>query len=314
MGWYCLLVQPVAKVESMMPARMRNGKTAPVVGAPVDGVSPMWKWLVCLVLALMCAMWITPAALAADTPTTTNDITDTQNLLGKNESAVSDAMKRTEEETGVHVRLLYVDSFGTKDKSAFASSALESTDPEPNTVLLAVASGDGSLVVCVSKNSDEWLNNQKTIDALSEAAMQPLTKQGAQNWPGAAMAMMDEIKQQKQTSTNSGVMRIGVIVMVGVLGVLVVVIIVTVVVRRRREVGEDAAQAVDADDRELSQVAASVTDAATETESGPEDPTVVSDDTVASPTVMAPAEEPERPMTRRELREARKRRRGPFGR
>ncbi|WP_165784853.1 TPM domain-containing protein [Bifidobacterium parmae] len=261
-------------------------------------------------------MWITPAALAADAPTTTNVITDTQNLLGKNESAVSDAIKSTEQETGVHVRLLYVETFGTKDKAAYASAALEDTDPEPNTVLLAVASGDGSLVVCVSKNSDEWLNNQKTIDALSDAAMQPLTKQGAQDWPGAATAMMDEIKQQKKTSTNSGAMRIGVIVMGVVLVVLVGVIVVTVIVRRRREVDKDAATT---DAHETGDDGDGATVAGEDATVIGEDATVIGDGatvigdgaTVAS---AAPAAEPERPMTRRELREARKRKRGPFGR
>lgn len=302
-----------------MSARMRNEKTAPVVGAPLDGVSPMVKRLACMLLALMCVMWITPAALAADAPTTTNDITDTQNLLGKNESAVSDAMKRTEQETGVHVRLLYIDTFGTKDKSAWASTVLESTDPEPNTVLLAVASGDGSLVVCVSKNSDEWLNNQKTIDALSDAAMKPLTKQGAQDWPGSATAMMDEIRQQKQTSTNRGTMKIGVIVMGLVLVVLVGVIVVTVVVRRRREIDRDAAGTQDAEDAEKD--SGKESEGATE----PKETGVGAESDETRSTDRTPEPEPkgegaaqtaqtERPMTRRELREARKRGRGLFGR
>lgn len=283
-----------------MFARMRNGKTAPVVGAPLHGVSPVVKWLVCLVLALMCAMWITPAAHAEDSITTTNDITDTQNLLGSNVSAVSDAMKRTEQETGVHVRLLYVDTFGVKkDASAWASSVLESTSPQPNTVLLAVASADGNLVVCVSSNSDEWLNNQKTIDALSDAAMQPLTKQGEQDWSGAATAMMDEIVQQKKTSTNTGAMTIGIVVMLIVLAVLVVVIAVAIVMRRRRGARKNAARATVEQDGKKAAIAG---DADEEAAAAPDTGESVRD------------AEPERPMTRRELREARKRRRGPFSR
>ena len=43
---------------------------------------------------------------------------------------------------------------------------MESLDPKPNTVLLAVASNDGNLVVAVSSNSDEWLKKKSTVDAL----------------------------------------------------------------------------------------------------------------------------------------------------
>ncbi|WP_163196011.1 TPM domain-containing protein [Bifidobacterium platyrrhinorum] len=233
--------------------------------------------------------------MAADSATLTDSITDTQNLLGSNVSAVTDRIKKTEEKTGVHVRLMYVDSFQTKKKTSdLVCAALESTDPAPNTVLLAVASGDGSLAVCVSRNSDEWLRDQKTVDALSDAAMQPLTKQGEQDWSGAAIAMMEEIEQQKQTSTTSGSIRIGVIVMGGVLAVLVVVIVVTVIVRRRREVAGDAKDVKD------------VKDSVVEGPSGSADGSDAPGEDATS--------EGGRPMTRRELREARKRRRGPFRR
>lgn len=207
-----------------------------VVEAPRRGVSCGVKRLCCLILALMCALWITPiAASAADTATFTNDITDPQNLLGANASKVSDAMKRTEEQYGVHVRLQYVETFDTDRKATeWACDALEDTEPQPNTVLLAVASGDGNLAVCVSSNSDEWLRDQKTVDALSEAATRPLANQGKQDWAGSATSMMDEIAQRKRTSTTSGMVRIGVIAMGGVLVVLVVIVVAAVVVRRRR--------------------------------------------------------------------------------
>lgn len=255
--------------------------------------------LTVVLAVLLPSAWLAPAATAVQTGTMTNEITDPQNLLGSNVSAVTDKIKSTEESTGVHVRLQYVDSFGTDTKPAtWAKRVLEATKPDPNTVLLAVASGDGNLVVAVSSNSDEWLRDGKTVDELSKAATVPLAKQNDQNWSGAAIAMMDEIAQQKQTSTNSRTIRIGVIVMGVVLVLLVIVVAVTVAVRRRREVSRDAKDEIAAG------------------RSG--------DEPSAGETTMADllnaierdgkaADGGERPMTRRELREARKAKRGLFG-
>ncbi|MBT1180445.1 TPM domain-containing protein [Bifidobacterium sp. CP2] len=294
-----------------------NGKTTDVVRAPRIGVSHVGKWLVCAVLALLCTMWITPVALAdGGTGLMTDNITDTQNLLGSNASAVTDKVKETYEKSGVYVRLIYVDSFGEGAKpTEWAKEALEATNPKPNTVLLAVASADGSLVVSVSSNSDEWLRDSDTVDALSKAAMEPLSDSSKQDWSGSAIAMMDEIQQRKQTSTNSRTVTIGVIGMGAGLAVLVIVIVVTIVVRRRREVDKDAgeqdeqAQAstdVPSDDG-TGDAGAAADVTAVETPSGPEPPAVEEQPSAAP-------EEPARPMTRRELREARKRQRGLFGR
>lgn len=95
-------------------------------------------------------------------------ITDPQNLLGDNLTKVIDAANRTKQETGVTVRLLYLESFNTTEKpEQWASQLLESLNPPANTVMLAVASHDGNLVVVVSPNSDEWLRSQSTVDQLS---------------------------------------------------------------------------------------------------------------------------------------------------
>ncbi|MBT1172279.1 TPM domain-containing protein [Bifidobacterium sp. MA2] len=246
--------------------------------------------------------------MAVQTGTMTNKITDPQNLLGSNVSAVTDKIKETEETTGVHVRLQYVESFGTDAKpSTWASRALEATNPDPNTVLLAVASGDGNLVVAVSSNSDEWLRDEATVDELSKAATAPLAKQNDQNWSGAAIAMMNEIKQQKQTSTNSRTIRIGVIVMGVVLVLLVIVIVITVVVRRRRggrkSSGGKTAKGGKASGRTPSSEPSE--------RPGPSEPS--EGETTMADLLGAIEKEGasgEKPMTRRELREARKGKRG----
>ena len=75
---------------------------------------------------------------------------------------------------------------------------MESMNPKPNTVMLAVASNDGNLVVVVSKNSDTWLLDNKTVDKLSEAAQQPLLE-NPPSWSGAATAMMDQIVKSKKS-------------------------------------------------------------------------------------------------------------------
>lgn len=159
--------------------------------------------------------------------TVTNNITDTGNLLGANVGMVSDTITATEQETGVSVRLLYIDSFsGGVSPEKWASSVLESTKPKPNTVLLAVASKDGNLVVAVSANSDPWLKNQKTVDELSDTALKPLVNEKSPNWSGSAVDMMNQIVTLKKTST-SGVFSttgtvlfiLAVAVLLGIVGV-----------------------------------------------------------------------------------------------
>lgn len=234
-------------VECMTFEALNDEQSGAVVGTSRIGVSQAAKWLVCLVIALMCALWVTPCAFAEGEGTLTENITDPQNLLGSNVSAVTDKIKETKQQSGVTVRLLYVESFGTEVKpTKWASGVLESLSPKPNTVLLAVASGDGKLVVVASGNSEDWLRNSKTMDALSEAATDKLAKSGAQDWSGAAIAMMDQIMLLKKTSTSGSLSKIAVIVLMCVVVVLIVGTIVFVVLRnryRRKEAELDAARA-----------------------------------------------------------------------
>ncbi|MCI6531947.1 MAG: hypothetical protein SO053_08655 [Bifidobacterium animalis] len=173
-------------------------------------------------------------------------ITDPQNLLGDNLTKVIDAANRTKQETGVTVRLLYLESFNTTEKpEQWASQLLESLNPPANTVMLAVASHDGNLVVVVSPNSDEWLRSQSTVDQLSEAASKPLLDQQAgqgPNWSQSAIDMMDAIASAKSTATTHAVSSVSIIVMIIVFVVLIVVVLVMIFMRRKREVSEDSKQ------------------------------------------------------------------------
>lgn len=166
--------------------------------------------------------------------TLSTDITDPNNLLGENVTSVTDMITKTKNEYGVSVRLLYLDSFGTKTKpTTWASTLLQSTSPSPNTVLLAVASADGNLVVAVSNNSDKWLKDQKSVDALSEAALGPLTaKKGAPDWSGSAIAMMNEIGKLKETSTSGDTKNFSIGLFVGVALLLVALVVVIIVLAR----------------------------------------------------------------------------------
>lgn len=173
-------------------------------------------------------------------------ITDPQNLLGDNLTKVIDAANRTKQETGVTVRLLYLESFNTTEKpEQWASQLLESLNPPANTVMLAVASHDGNLVVVVSPNSDEWLRSQGTVDQLSEAASKPLLDQQAgqgPNWSQSAIDMMDAIASAKSTATTHAVSSVSIIVMIIVFVVLIVVVLVMIFMRRKREVSEGSKQ------------------------------------------------------------------------
>lgn len=241
----------------MASKSVAHESTGYVVGGLFSGVSrgraPLRMRVVAVVVAILvalsAALWTTPGALADDQGDTagqngsgitiTQNITDTENLLGSKVGEVTDAITSTKDEAGVTVHLLYLASFNNGDTKPadWAGQVLESLQPEPNTVLLAVASNDGNLVVAVSSNSDEWLRSQQTVDRLSQKALDPILdkKDGTPDWAGSATAMMDEIKTLKATSTGSGTTWMGVGVMGGAVALLIVGAVVVVVMRRRRE-------------------------------------------------------------------------------
>ena len=210
------------------------------------------KWLVsALAATLALIMWITPVGLADETGedtdpdldggALTSSITDTENLLGSNVTEVTDAIDQLHEQTGVSVRLLYLSSFsaGEGQVDQWASDVLESTDPEPNTVLLAVASHDGNLVVAVSANSDEWLHRQSTVDELSQAALDPLVENDTPDWSASALDMIEQINVVYRTATSPSVIVIGAAALGGVVVILAIVVVVMLVRRRRRRQPSD---------------------------------------------------------------------------
>ena len=204
-----------------------------------------WNIAICMLLAsvlgLCLMLWTTPPVHADDSAglgiTATDDITDTQNLLGSNVSEITDAINQTKKETGVTVRLVYLDSFNAKGKpDKWVSALLESLNPKPNTVMLAVASNDGNLVVAVSSNSEEWLKKKSTVDALSDAAQKPLMESDP-DWAKSATDMMNQISVQKKTSTSSRTIWIGVGGFAGALLLLVVLLVVFHILRKKGEIG-----------------------------------------------------------------------------
>lgn len=164
-----------------------------------------------------------------------DSITDTENLLGSDFSRVSDAITETRKTTGVSVRLLYVAHFPEGKKPAsWAANLLNSLEPPSNTVMLAVGSDDGSLVVAVSSNSDSWLRSQSSVDALSDAAAKPLMSENGRDWAASALALMSQISTLKHSSTSSTASWIGVGILIAGLAVLIVVAVVVTKRRRRR--------------------------------------------------------------------------------
>lgn len=149
-----------------------------------------------VLLMVLCFMYGSYAHAASNTSAAMNgSVTDTQNLLGSQSAKISDEIASTQQKTGVHVRLLFLADFNdAKDPDRWVADVLESTQPKANTVMLAVASNDGRLVVAVSKNSDRWLQEQKNVDALSQAALQPLQNSGSPDWAGCAIGFMEKIK------------------------------------------------------------------------------------------------------------------------
>lgn len=207
--------------------------------SPLRGdVWRLWKSIVVVIVSLLGVSLLLgfaqPAqAVSPSMGEISADVTDPQNLLGGNVSKVNDEIASTKQETGVNVRLLYLANFtGTKDPDKWAGASLQSTNPPANTVLLAVASNDGRLVVAVSHNSDDWLKDKGHVSRLSQAALEPIQKGDVPDWSGSACAMMDEIKvlHQQETSRKP---KIIIAVSIGV--VLVVVVIGVVVVFRKRK-------------------------------------------------------------------------------
>lgn len=166
---------------------------------------------------------------------TTDSITDTENLLGDSVAKVSDMIASTKKQTGVSVRLLYLANFsGSKDPSKWASDLLTSTNPAANTVLLAVATHDGRLVVAVSPNSDEWLKRKTTVDLLSDAAYRPLVSAQGADWSKSAILLMKQIIRAKRTSVTSSTSIIATVVMIVV--ILALFAIVALILYRRNYV------------------------------------------------------------------------------
>lgn len=245
-------------------------------------VSNPCKWLVsALAATLALIMWITPVGLADETGedtdpdldggALTSSITDTENLLGSNVTEVTDAIDQLHEQTGVSVRLLYLSSFsaGEGQVDQWASDVLESTDPEPNTVLLAVASHDGNLVVAVSANSDEWLHRQSTVDELSQAALDPLVENDTPDWSASALDMIEQINVVYRTATSPSVIVIGAAALGGVVVILAIVVVVMLVRRRRRRQPSDEMEPAEtpetvAEDTGLSEEEAEPTEVMTE--------------------------------------------------
>ncbi|RSX54729.1 hypothetical protein D2E26_0783 [Bifidobacterium dolichotidis] len=170
---------------------------------------------------------------------TASYITDTNNLLGDHLGEVSDAIAKTKQKTGVTVRLLYLDSFNTKDSpEKWASILLASLKPAPNTVMLAVAANDGNLVVVVSPNSDEWLRSQKTVDKLSDAALNPIVDADSKNgpdWAKSAIDMMDAIQTAKETSTAHKSVSAGIIVLIVIIVLLIALAVGMIVWRKHHK-------------------------------------------------------------------------------
>lgn len=285
------MTQPTAMVEGMSESNNADGKTGIVVERLTArrlsaAVSNPCKWLVsALAATLALIMWITPVGLADETGedtdpdldggALTSSITDTENLLGSNVTEVTDAIDQLHEQTGVSVRLLYLSSFsaGEGQVDQWASDVLESTDPEPNTVLLAVASHDGNLVVAVSANSDEWLHRQSTVDELSQAALDPLVENDTPDWFASALDMIEQINVVYRTATSPSVIVIGAAALGGVVVILAIVVVVMLVRRRRRRQPSDE------------------TDPAETTETVAEDTALLSEDTALSEAEAEPAEE-----------------------
>ena len=207
-----------------------------------DDMEKRWKKAICALLVgifgFFAMLWITPLGYADESTadlgvTATENITDTQNLLGSSVSEITDAINKTKKETGITVRLVYLDSFNANGKpDKWVSSLLESLHPEPNTVMLAVASSDGNLVVAVSSNSEDWLKRKSTVDALSDAAQKPLME-SKPDWAKSATDMMDQIAVQKKTSTPSKAVWVGVGVFVGIPALLVIVLVVFHILRKK---------------------------------------------------------------------------------
>lgn len=191
---------------------------------------------VSVVLAVALSITLPGEAFAASKTATQDgtaaNITDTQNLLGSDISKVSDEISSTKQQTGVNVRLLYLQNFsGAKNPDVWVAGVLKSLKPAPNTVMLAVASNDGKLVVAASQNSDDWLKSGDSVSKLSQAALGPIQKSDVPDWSGSAIAMMEEIKTLKRQSTS---LKIAIGVVVGVIVLLIVAVVVVMLLRRKR--------------------------------------------------------------------------------
>lgn len=190
-------------------------------------------WVLTVLSMLVWVVAAAGVAHAESSSTARNDVTDTQNLLGSDLSKVCDEMDRTYQQTGVRVKLLYLAHFGnTKDPEKYVADTLQSMKPGPNTVMLAIASNDGRLVVVVSHGSASWLTNRTNIDKLSEAAFEPIERGQSPDWSGAAIDMMKQICTLKQH--DDMVTTLWIAVPLGGLGIALMAVVVVIFLSRHR--------------------------------------------------------------------------------
>jgi uncharacterized membrane protein YgcG len=195
------LSQHTCNVENWREASLPGALSGPDVReAVVRRDTTRARRLVAILLAVLVVMAVIVPVPSAQAAVSKPQITDTQNLLGAQGSAIQEKVDALQKDTGVTLNLLFVDSFNLKklDKttiSKWVNARLDFTKPAKNTLLLAVASQDGQMALAVSKGSDSWLASQ--VDTtLSDAAAAPLARKNP-NWTGSVTALIAAVRQAK---------------------------------------------------------------------------------------------------------------------
>ncbi|MFP5345898.1 MAG: TPM domain-containing protein [Actinomycetes bacterium] len=140
------------------------------------------RWLLGAVLAVLCVLTIAPTASAEKPFRLQQQVTDDAGVLGQRPDDVRQALGRLEQETGVLLWVVYVDTFSGVPHQQWADETAVDSDFGTNDILLAVAVVDRSYAYSVDP---KFRLTDAQLAEVDSRAIKPALR--ASDWAGAAI-------------------------------------------------------------------------------------------------------------------------------
>jgi hypothetical protein len=179
-------------------------------------------------------------------------IVDTVGALDSDRAQVDDALGRLDDETGIQLFVVFVDSFdGVSADASWAGATAELNRLGTDDVLFAVATAD--------RNYDFSYPDDFALDARTTTAIEDrvLDRLADEDWSGAVVTAADGYRSASDGASAGGASggplsaMVGVVVFIVLAGVVVIVVVVIVTLVRRRRRAASAVATARLDDEAL---------------------------------------------------------------